>query len=116
MIDLKDLRENPDRYIEGARAKGSNVDIPKLLELDAKRREALSRQESARAEQKRISKEIGPQIGKLKGQLKKVDEADRPGLEAEIAKLEAAPAALKQTVQAAEAEVAELDGPLEDLL
>jgi len=116
MIDLKDLRENPDRYIEGARAKGSNVDIPKPLELDAKRREALSRQESARAEQKRISKEIGPQIGKLKGQLKKVDEADRPGLEAEIAKLEAAPAALKQTVQAAEAEVAELDGPLEDLL
>jgi seryl-tRNA synthetase len=116
MIDLKDLRENPDRYIDGARAKGSDVDIARLLELDATRREALARQESARAEQKRISKEIGPQIGKLKGQLKNVDAAERPALESEIAELEAAPAALKQTVQAAEAEVAAIDEPLEALL
>jgi seryl-tRNA synthetase len=116
MIDLKDLRENPERYIDGALAKGYDVDIPHLLELDAKRREALARQESARAEQKRISKDIGPQIGKLKGQLKKVDEPKRPALEAEIATLEAAPAALKHTVQAAEAEVAQLEGPLEALL
>ena len=116
MIDLKDLRENPDRYIEGARAKGYDVDIPHLLQLDATRREALARQESARAEQKRISREIGPQIGKLKGQLKTIDQTDRPALEADIAKLEAAPTALKQTVQAAEAEVAALDGPLEALL
>lgn len=116
MIDLKDLREDPDRYIEGALAKGYDVDIRGLLELDAKRREAIARQESARAEQNRISKEIGPQIGKLKGQLKKVDEAARPALEAEIEALEAAPAALKQTVRAAEAEVAQLDGPLEALL
>ena len=67
MIDLKALRDNPDHFIEGARAKGVDVDIPRLLELDTARREALARQESARAEQKRISKEIGPKIGKLKG-------------------------------------------------
>lgn len=116
MIDLKALRGNPDHFIEGAHAKGVNVDIPRLLELDTARREALARQESARAEQKRISKEIGPQIGKLKGQLKRASEHEKAAIEQELATLESAPSALKKTVQAAEAEVAAIDGPLQVLL
>ena len=56
MIDLKSLRENPEHFIAGARDKGIDVDIPALLTLDQARREALSRQETARAQQKRISK------------------------------------------------------------
>ncbi|MDP7028946.1 MAG: hypothetical protein QF733_01840, partial [Phycisphaerales bacterium] len=116
MIDLKALREDPERFIVGAQEKGVDVDIPALLELDAARREALSRQESARAEQKRISKEIGPRIGALKGQLKSADAGDVAAIEAEIAELETRPAALKKQVQDAEAEVAKMDSPLRALL
>ncbi|MDP7070972.1 MAG: serine--tRNA ligase [Phycisphaerales bacterium] len=116
MIDLKALRDDPERFIQGARDKGIDVDIPRLIELDARRREALTRQESARAEQKRISREVGPQIGKLKGQLKQADGGSRAALESQIAELEARPAALKRVLQQAEADVAEIDGPFRDLL
>ena len=69
MIDLKALRENPDHFIDGARAKGSGVDIPRLLELDTQRRTLLSEQEQLRSEQKKLGKEVGPQLGKLKGRV-----------------------------------------------
>jgi len=116
MIDLKALREDPERFIVGAREKGVDVDIAAILELDAKRRAALSKQESARAEQKRISKEIGPRIGAMKGRLKSADTSEVAILEAELADLETQPAALKKQVQQAEAEVAETDVPLRELL
>ncbi len=99
MIDLKQLREHPDLFIQGAAAKGVDVDIPRLLELDQQRRELLQQQETLRAEQKKIGKETGPMIGKLKGQLKSADESKVAALEAEIAGLEARPAALKQQIQ-----------------
>ena len=70
MIDLKQLRDDPERFKEGARAKNSSVDIDRLLELDAEKRRLQGHQEEARAEQKRLGKETGPQIGKLKGSLK----------------------------------------------
>jgi seryl-tRNA synthetase len=38
MIDLKDLRENPETYRRAAKLKRIDVDIDRLLELDAKRR------------------------------------------------------------------------------
>ena len=55
----------------------------------------MAEQESARAEQNRISKEIGPQIGKLKGRLKKVEGAERDTLQRQITELEGKPKALK---------------------
>jgi len=116
MIDLKALREDPERFIRGARDKGIDVDIGRLIELDARRREALTRQETARAQQKRISKEVGPQIGKLKGQLKKADDQSRAEIETQIAALEQKPAELKRLLQEAEAEVSEIDGPFRELL
>lgn len=116
MIDLKALRDDPQRFVNGARDKNIDVDIARLLELDKARRAALSTQEQARAEQKRVSKELGPKIGALKGQLKGADESTKCELERELAELEAIPGALKKTVQEAEAAVAELDEPLRDLL
>ncbi len=116
MIDLKALRENPQRFIDGARAKNFNVDINRLLELDTARREALTVQEQARAEQKKVSKELGPKIGTLKGRLKSAAPDEQEALKAELAELEAVPASLKRTVQDAEATVAQLDGPLRELL
>ena len=77
MIDLKLLRENPQRIIEGAKAKNITVDISTLLELDEQRRLLQRQKEDHRAEQNRISKEIGPQIGKLKGQLKSASDDEK---------------------------------------
>ena len=98
MIDLKDLRENPDRYRNAVRDKCMDVDVDRLLALDEARRAILTRQETARSEQNKISKEIGPTIGQLKGKLKGAagDEKDR--LEIEIATLESKPAELKAIV------------------
>ena len=98
MIDLKDLRENPDKYRNGVRDKCMQVDIDRLLALDEARRAILTRMENARSEQNKISKEIGPKIGQLKSKLKGAagDEKDR--LEIEIASLEAKPAELKALV------------------
>lgn len=59
MIDLKDLRENPERYRRGAELKGVAVDIPRLLDLDQKRVQLQQEFERLRAEQNDASKRIG---------------------------------------------------------
>ncbi|MFG0258457.1 MAG: serine--tRNA ligase [Phycisphaerales bacterium JB043] len=116
MIDLKDLRERPERYREGASRKRIDVDIDRILELDAQRREALRQQESLRAEQKKVEKELGPQIGKLSGALKKAEGEERERLERELEELRARPASYKERVQAFERRVQEVSPELEDLL
>lgn len=116
MIDLRDLRERPDRYREGARLKKIDADIDRLLDLDARRRAILTELESARAEQNRIAKESGPEIGRLAGQIKKAEGAERAALEARLNELKARPAALKARVQELEAQSAALDPEIEGLL
>jgi len=116
MIDLKQLRDDPDRFRQGARRKGVAVDIDRLLDLDARRREALTRRETLRAEQKRIEQEIGPQIGRLSGEMKRAEGDRRAELERELADLRSRPAALKEQIQQAEAALAEVEAPLRELL
>jgi len=116
MIDLKALRENPERFAEGARLKNIDIDINRILELDMARRAAVTQGEQARAEQKAISKKVGPEIGKRKGQLKAADGDARATLELEITELEARPASLKAQVRAAEATIAKISEPLQVLL
>jgi seryl-tRNA synthetase len=115
MIDLKQLRENPDRFRQGAREKGIDVDIDRLLALDEKRRALLTEQESKKAEQNKLSKEIGPQIGKLKGQLKSASGSEKEALEAQIRELEQKPVALKNQVQEFERLVAEVEPEWKEL-
>jgi seryl-tRNA synthetase len=116
MIDLKQLRENPDRFRQGCRDKGMPVDIDRVLALDAERRSMLTKVEEARAEQNRLGKEIGPQLGRLKGQLKSADAAARPSIESQIAELEAKPVALKALAQELDAKLAALDPEFRALL
>jgi seryl-tRNA synthetase len=78
MIDLKQLRENPEHFREGAVAKNASVDIEHVLELDSRTRRLRTEQEEARAEQKRLGKKSGPQIGRLKGTLKSADDSRGP--------------------------------------
>ncbi len=109
MIDLKELRENPDRFRNGVRDKCMSVDVDRLLALDEARRSIITRQETARAEQNRLSKETGPMIGQLKGKLKSANAEEKDRLTSEIAALEARPAALKAEVQECDARLAAIE-------
>ncbi len=106
MIDLRDLRENPQKYIDGAGDKGIEVDIRRLMSLDQRARSIQTELENVRAEQNKISKEIGPEIGKRKGLLKSAAPPDRARIESEIAELERKPVALKAKVQSLENDLA----------
>ena len=35
MIDLKELRDDPDRFKKGAQEKGIDIDIERILDLDS---------------------------------------------------------------------------------
>jgi len=116
MIDLKALRDDPARYKVGAERKHIAVDIDRLLDLDSRRRAALAKQESLRAEQRKLEKEVGPKLGRLMGQLKSADANDRPALEQEAAQLRSAPAQFKEQIQELEKTIASLDPELNELL
>lgn len=116
MIDLRDLRERPDRYRTGALRKHVGVDVDRLIELDALRRDLQGRQETLRAEQNRLAKETGPKIGQLMGALKKAAEGERASIQAEIDAIKAAPAALKAEIQDLEGQLAEIEPEFRDLL
>jgi seryl-tRNA synthetase len=101
MIDIKLIRENPELVKSSQRGRGEDESIvDRLLELDTKRREAVSAFETVRAEQNVLSKSVGAAKGdekaalleKAKGLAVQVKEADakRAELEAqtnEVAKL-----------------------------
>jgi len=92
------------------------VDIDRLLELDAAKRELGAKVENLRAEQKKLAKETGPQIGKLSGQLKKAEGQERAKLEGEITALKSRPAVLKEEIHKIEAEMAAVEPELTALL
>jgi len=61
MLDIKFIRENPEKVKEGCQKKGIKVDIERLLKVDKKRRELIQEIESLKARQNKISQEIGLQ-------------------------------------------------------
>ncbi|MGV9598717.1 serine--tRNA ligase [Streptosporangium sandarakinum] len=99
MIDLRTLREDPDRLRASQRARGEDDSVvEKLLDLDERRRGALSRFEALRAEQKSIGKSVSRASGEEKTAL--LDRAKD----------------LSAQVKSAEAEAEKLAGELEELL
>ncbi|MCR9076013.1 MAG: hypothetical protein NXI07_08230, partial [bacterium] len=116
MIDLKALRENPQRFIEGAKKKNYAPDIDTLLKLDEQRRSLMSEQESLRAEQKKLSKETGPKIGQFMGKLKGASEDEKPALQAQIDEIKSAPAKIKEQISALDAQIAQIEPQLNDIL
>ncbi len=99
MIDLKDLRENPDKYRNGAAAKRVSVDIDGVLALDEQRSTQQREFQTLRAEQNKASGEIG----RLK------DPAEKKAAVARMGEL-------KQKVQAAQERVRAIEAELEPLL
>ncbi|PIV10320.1 MAG: serine--tRNA ligase [Candidatus Portnoybacteria bacterium CG03_land_8_20_14_0_80_41_10] len=57
MLDIKFIRENPDKIKEGCRKKQVKCDIDRLLELDEKKRQLLQEIEGLKAEQNKISEQ-----------------------------------------------------------
>ncbi|GLZ32557.1 serine--tRNA ligase [Lentzea sp. NBRC 105346] len=98
MIDLKVLRENPEIVRASQRARGEDEGVvDSLLAADERRRSAISRADSLRAEQKLLGKEVG----KAKGD-------ERAALLAKAKELAA-------EVKAAEAEQHQTEQELEEL-
>ena len=75
MIDIKDLRENPDKYRHGAKLKNASVDIDAILTLDKARVSHQQEFERARAEQNQAS----AAIGKIKDATQRQDAITKAG-------------------------------------
>ena len=70
MIDIKLIRENPELVKSSQRGRGEDESIvDSLLEIDAKRRDAISAFETVRAEQNLLSKSVGAAKGDEKAAL-----------------------------------------------
>ena len=70
MLDIKFIRENKDVIKEGAKKKHIEVDIDKLLSVDEKRLELLSRVEFLRGEQNKMNNSIaGEKDMTIRGQM-----------------------------------------------
>jgi len=63
MIDIRELRDHPDVYIQAARDKRIDADIPRLLELDQRLKDVKARLQDIATEKNRI----GESVPKLSG-------------------------------------------------
>src|SRR5215468_4056714 len=67
MIDLRLLRENPDKFRASQRARGdAESSVDRLLSADEARRSAVQRFEALRAEQKSMGKQVASAKGEDK--------------------------------------------------
>jgi seryl-tRNA synthetase len=66
MIDIKLIRENPEKFIEAARLKNVDADIPALLDADRRLTDAQREMQEVRTRQNAA----GKQIAQLKGDAK----------------------------------------------
>ncbi|MDQ2624905.1 MAG: serine--tRNA ligase [Actinomycetota bacterium] len=86
MIDLRALRDEPDVFRASQRARGESEHlVDEVLDLDARRREALAAFEAQRAEQKSLGKLVAQAQGEEKAELL----ARTKALAAEVKSLEA---------------------------
>ncbi|WP_277453989.1 serine--tRNA ligase [Janibacter sp. DB-40] len=118
MIDLKFLRDQPDTVRASQRARGEDPSlVDAVLAADERRRTAIGAFESARAEQKAASKELGPVMGRL-NKLRKsdADSADLPALETEANSLREKGAAMSARVKELEAAADAAKGELDTSL
>lgn len=111
MIDLKQLRDNPDRFRKAAADKGVRVDIDDLLSLDTALREAQTELQNLTAEKNRIGKEIGS----LAGRIKKAPDSEKAALAQEMQRLQARPSEIKTRESELTGIVSDLDARRRDV-
>ncbi|TJZ90475.1 serine--tRNA ligase [Paracoccus gahaiensis] len=102
MHDIRAIRDNPDAFEAALARRGLTGLAAQILSLDEARRARIQAAETAQADQNRASKEVG--AAKARG-----DEAEFDRLRASVAKT-------KADIAGMQAEAADLDGQLRDLL
>jgi seryl-tRNA synthetase len=105
VLDIKWIRDNEEAFVKGLTDRGYDdprATLKRLLSLDAQRRATIQKLQEAQARRNAASKEIGSAKAKK-------DEPAAKRLMDEVA-------ALKDTIQAGEAEEKRLDGELHALL
>lgn len=112
MIDLSQLRDNPERFRDAAAAKRINVDIDKILKLDAEHRKLLTEQQQITAEKNMV----GRQIGQLAPQLKNAVGDEKLELQQKMKQMQQRPTQLKQREQELGKLIGGIESPLNDLL
>ena len=96
MLDIKVIRENPDRVKQAMKNRNGDYDeiIDRVLACDEKRRELNSKADTLKAKQNQASKQV-PQIKKQGGDVSSIlaemneIKAEIKGMDAEIAQVEA---------------------------
>jgi len=101
MLDLKAIRSEPERFKEALARRGAAEQVDELVALDARRRQLLPEVESAQAERKTLSKQIG--------------ERKQAGEEAEAAQLMATVAGLKEKIESGKEELEAVEAKLQEL-
>jgi seryl-tRNA synthetase len=96
MLDLKAIREDPERFRAGLARRGASEELDRLTSLDEEERRLKVRVEELRAEQNRASKEIGRASPKERQHL--IDAAKE--LSEELARIEPLLQAADEEVQA----------------
>ncbi|HEY7755801.1 MAG TPA: serine--tRNA ligase [Actinomycetota bacterium] len=84
MLDVRAVREDPERFRAGLARRNLGRAVDELLEADERRRSLTARVEELRAEQNRLSKQIGGAEGDAKSALI----AEVGGVSAELKELE----------------------------
>ena len=100
MLDLKLIRSEPERVKAALARRGAAEQVDELLALDARRRELLPAVESAQAERKTLSRQIG--------------EAKQAGEDA--AELMATVQGLKETIESGKEELEQVEADLNRLV
>ena len=85
MLDIKFIRQNPEKVKEGVAKKQAKIDVNLILELDEKKRNYLQRIENMRAEQNKLGRDditkaqgIKAEIIKLEPELEDVEKELQP--------------------------------------
>ncbi len=73
MIDIKLLRDNPEKVKKGVQNKGADVNIDKILELDRKKRGLIQEIENLKASQNKLGREQINQAKELKDKIKNLE-------------------------------------------
>ncbi len=112
MIDLKQLRQDPQRFRKGAADKNYNPQlIDQLLDCDQQLRAAVTESEQLAAEKN----QIGKQIGQLAGQLSKAGPDQQSQLAEQMQQLKQRPNHIKDRQQQLTAAVEQLQAKRNDL-
>jgi seryl-tRNA synthetase len=99
MLDLKFVRENPEKVREAMELKGEWADLDQLMELDRERRDLLQKVEDLRQLRNRVSKEIG-----------------RAGAGAEMAQKKEEMRRVSEEIKTLEQQLRDIDSGMEQIL